>query len=143
MAGEGRHPPTMAVVLEVDRIAAAVVGLITAVAEEGDRPTDRPAVDIPDTGNRTFVAKRANATRNLRAAFLVGGQSGASTTYPASPSFFFTRTTVTFENPSSNVGGLSLAAMRRMTSSSTERSRRRLRSRQTSTGTSKKTACTS
>jgi len=39
-------------------------------------------------------------------------------------SFFFTRTTVTFENPSSNVGGFNLAAIRRMTSSSTRRSLR-------------------
>lgn len=55
----------------------------------------------------------------------------------ASFSFFFTRTTVTLEKPSSNVGGLSFAAIRRMTSSSTFRSRRRLRSRHTSSGTSK------
>lgn len=61
----------------------------------------------------------------------------------ASFSFFFTRTTVTFEKPSSNVGGLSFAAIRRMTSSSTFRSRRRLRSRHTSSGTSKYTAWTS
>lgn len=82
MAGEGRHPPTMAVVLEVDRIAAAVVGLITAVAEEGDRPTDRPAVDIPDTGNRTFVAKRANATRNCGRRFLLVDNQGRAQPIP-------------------------------------------------------------
>jgi len=61
----------------------------------------------------------------------------------ASLSFFFTRTTVTFENPSSNVGGRSFPAIRRITSSSTIRCRRRLRSRHTSRGTSKNNACTS
>jgi len=58
-------------------------------------------------------------------------------------SFFFTRTTVIFANPSSNVGGFSFAAIRRITSSGTTRSRRWWRSMQTSSGTSKNTACTS
>jgi hypothetical protein len=41
-----------------------------------------------------------------------------------SGSFFFTRTTVIFAKPSSNAGAFSLAAMRRMMSSGTTRSRR-------------------
>src|SRR5271168_930446 len=41
-----------------------------------------------------------------------------------SSSFFFTRTTVIFAKPSSNVGCFNLAAMRRMMSSGTTRSRR-------------------
>lgn len=39
-------------------------------------------------------------------------------------SFFFTLTTVIFAKPSGNDGGFSLAAMRRMMSSGTTRSRR-------------------
>jgi len=39
-------------------------------------------------------------------------------------SFFFTRTTVILAKPSAKDGGLSLAAMRRITSSGTTRSRR-------------------
>ncbi len=62
---------------------------------------------------------------------------------PYSASFFFTRTTVILAKPSSKVGGFSLAAMRRMTSSGTTRSRRWWRSMQTSRGTSKKMAWTS
>lgn len=58
-------------------------------------------------------------------------------------SFFFTRTTVILAKPSLKLGALSLAAMRRMTSSGTTRSRREWRSMQTSSGTSKNTACTS
>ena len=54
--------------------------------------------------------------------------------YPA----LFTRTTVIFSNPSSKTGGLSFSAILRITSSLTERSRWRLRSRHTSSGTSKK-----
>src|SRR6266581_6744609 len=59
------------------------------------------------------------------------------------PSFCFTLTTVIFVNPSSNVGGLSFAAILRITSSGTIRSRRWWRSMQTSSGTSKNTPCTS
>ena len=59
--------------------------------------------------------------------------------YPA----LFTLTTVIFSKPSSKSGGFSLSAILRMMSSLTERSRWRLRSRHTSSGTSKKTACTS
>ena len=59
--------------------------------------------------------------------------------YPA----FLTRTTVIFSKPSSKTGGLSFSAILRMMSSLTERSRWRLRCRQTSSGTSKKTAWTS
>src|SRR5258708_23128405 len=44
--------------------------------------------------------------------------------YPASESFFFTRTTVILAKPSSNAGGFSFAAIRRITSSGTTRSRR-------------------
>jgi hypothetical protein len=42
----------------------------------------------------------------------------------ASLFFCFTRTTVIFENPSSNAGGFNLAAILRMTSSGTARPRR-------------------
>ena len=68
----------------------------------------------------------------------LGGDSvaGGSEIYSA----LFTRTTVIFSNPSSNTGGLSFSAILRMMSSLTERSRWRLRSRHTSSGTSKKTA---
>src|SRR5262249_36109294 len=55
----------------------------------------------------------------------------------------FTRTTVILAKPSSKAGGRSLAAIRCTTSSLTWRSRLRLRSRQTSSGTSKNTAWTS
>ena len=55
----------------------------------------------------------------------------------------FTRTTVILDNPSSNVGGVTLADILRMTSSATTRFRRWWRSRHTSSGTSKNTPCTS
>ena len=54
----------------------------------------------------------------------------------------YSPTTVTLSNPSSSVGARSLAAMRSTTSAGTTRSRPRLRSRQTASGTSKKTAST-
>ena len=47
-----------------------------------------------------------------------------SSAIPSSYSFFFTRTTVILANPSSKAGGFSFAAMRRMMSSGTTRSRR-------------------
>ena len=65
--------------------------------------------------------------------------SGQIRLYPA----LFTLTTVIFSKPSSKSGGFSFSAILRITSSLTERSRWRLRSRHTSSGTSKKTACTS
>jgi hypothetical protein len=46
------------------------------------------------------------------------------TYFPAPSSFCFTRTTVIFENPSSNVGAFNLLAILRMISSGTARPRR-------------------
>ncbi len=54
----------------------------------------------------------------------------------------YSLTSVTLANPSSTVGGRSLAAMRSSTSSGTVRGRPRLRSKQTASGTSKNTAST-
>jgi hypothetical protein len=123
---------------ERSRITGVVAGLTGVVAEDRP-PVTAPPEATPGTG-KNFLLNNTNAAR-IWAAFLfaVLAYSRQPLRYPC----FFTRTTVTLEKPSSNVGGLSLAAMRRITSSSTERSRRRLRSKQTSTGTSKKTAWTS
>ncbi len=114
-----------------DAAAAAVVveaGVVTAAAvAAGD----------------SFSGRNKNAAYGRR--FCCDTMTIRGTGFQLSSASFFalTFTTVIFEKPSSNVGGFNFSAKRRITSSGTTRSRRRLRSRHTSTGTSKYTACTS
>src|SRR5512146_1931121 len=68
------------------------------------------------------------------------GSTRESSAEGASAACFFKRTIVIFAKPSSNLGGRSFCPMRCMISSGALRARIRLRSMQTSVGTSKKTA---
>src|SRR5215469_1796510 len=111
-------------------------GLLLAILALCNRParctnqTGQQQTGAPNPGRRSAVANPSPShLHRLRA----GHHQPA----------LFTRTTVIFENPSSNTGGFSFSAILRITSSLTMRSRERLRSRQTSRGTSKNTACTS
>jgi hypothetical protein len=79
--------------------------------------------------------------RNMASVLALGNERGGR--IGLFQAALFTRTTVILSKPSSNTGGFSFSPILRMISSLTERSRLELRSRQTSRGTSKKTACTS
>ena len=85
--------------------------------------------------------KSVSANRSAAGDFISYSLGTASATPPAS--FCFTRTTVIFEKPSSNVGAFNLPAIFRMISSGTARPRRWCRSMHTSSGTSKNNPCTS
>src|SRR5581483_4787611 len=96
----------------------------------------------------TLLYDRVRRTGSSRARDRSAESDGIPRNWPLgtgnySSGLCFTRTTVIFEKPSSKVGGRSFDAILCMTSSGTTRSRRRLRSTQTSTGTSKNRARTS
>ncbi len=85
--------------------------------EEGEPDLSKRAERTRRMGNSRFtrLARKPNCTSTE-----INARAQASSAY----SFFFTRTTVIFAKPSSNAGAFNFAAMRRITSSGTTRSRR-------------------
>lgn len=114
------HPDHMEAEEDPRAVALRLVAEEQAVVVDAPEEVHRVAAPdrIWDTGKQ-FLGSNHNAAR-IRAALTFTRLEPQLAT---SLSFFFTRTTVIFENPSSNVGGRSLPHMRCIASSSTVRLR--------------------